>query len=67
MNATQARLLLPQTVVMLENDPNDLGTVTSVNDGWVWIQWHNYPGCAYDFGVMQDISLYDPDPKRGEK
>jgi hypothetical protein len=67
MNAQQAQLLLPQTVVMRNNDPKDLGTVYRIEVNRVWIRWADGFVGPHCFDKMKHISHYNPTAEKGEK
>ena len=59
MNEKQARQLLPGTVVVWEDNPNDLGTIRRIGELGALIDWEN-GGCdwyAFSSDRMQKISI----------
>lgn len=57
MTAKQARQLLPGTIVMQANNPNDLGTVRAVGPGGIFVDWENGPRGWIAFENAKAISV----------
>ncbi len=57
MTAKQARKLLVGTIVMWENNPNDLGTVREIGRRGVLIDWENGESGWLDCQDMEQVSV----------
>jgi hypothetical protein len=59
MNEQEAKRLLPQAVVMWDNDPDDAGTVREVGYSGFAVDWANGQRGWIDFKDAERVSLWD--------
>lgn len=57
MNIKQARQLLPLTIVMRDNDPNEIGTVTQQGISGFYVRWQNGDEGWIDYRDAKNISI----------
>ena len=57
MTTNTARRILLYTVVMWDNDPHDLGTVTAINSNGFHVAWANGQSGWIDFQDAAQVSI----------
>jgi len=57
MTAKEAKQLLVGTVVMWDNDPDDLGTVRKLNPNGFYVDWQNGQCGWIDYRDAKKISI----------
>lgn len=63
MNKTQAKRLLPQTIVMLDGNPEQRGIVTDVVLTGFYVTWTRDSWGFYNFANAEHVSMWEPEAK----